>query len=284
MAMHFKKQEKTEAERKKSTERRGFYLALAVCLTAIGIAAWSTYDTVSGFLEPTGSESSASSSASTPRPTPEASAPVDDDPESAVSAGHAQGTVPEVSASTEAEPQEVNAPAEETPVEETAAEPTYTVSETLTRPVPGEVMTEFSDTPVYSETMRDYRVHAGTDYTAAHGETVHACANGIVKETHTDMLRGNMIVIEHGDYEVRYCGLGETFLVHEGDVVTAGQKRRASRPGICLRLKLSQTAPGIVLGARSLGVKMHRGCFLLLKNILLFTICSLIFLVSRSII
>lgn len=37
MAMHFKKQEKTEAERKKSTERRGFYLALAVCLTAIGI-------------------------------------------------------------------------------------------------------------------------------------------------------------------------------------------------------------------------------------------------------
>ena len=157
MAMHFKKQEKTEAERKKSTERRGFYLALAVCLTAIGIAAWSTYDTVSGFLEPTGSESSASSAASTPRPTPETSVPVDDDPESAVSAGHAQGTVPEVSASTEAEPQEVNAPAEETPVEETAVEPTYTVSETLTRPVPGEVMTEFSDTPVYSETMRDYR-------------------------------------------------------------------------------------------------------------------------------
>lgn len=95
MAMHFKKQEKTEAERKKSTERRGFYLALAVCLTAIGIAAWSTYDTVSGFLEPTGSESSASSAASTPRPTPETSVPVDDDPESAVSAGHAQGTVPE---------------------------------------------------------------------------------------------------------------------------------------------------------------------------------------------
>ena len=223
MAMHFKKQEKTEAERKKSTERRGFYLALAVCLTAIGIATWSTYDTVSGFLEPTGSESSASSAASTPRPTPETSVPVDDDPESTVSTGHAQGTAPEVSASTEAEPQEVNAPAEETPVEETAAEPTYTVSETLTRPVPGEVMTEFSDTPVYSETMRDYRVHAGTDYTAAHGETVHACANGIVKETHTDMLRGNMIVIEHGDYEVCYCGLGETFLVHEGDVVTAGQ-------------------------------------------------------------
>lgn len=131
MAMHFKKQEKTEAERKKSTERRGFYLALAVCLTAIGIAAWSTYDTVSGFWSPAGSESSASSAASTPRPTPETSVPVDDDPESAVSAGHAQGTVPEVSASTEAEPQEVNAPAEETPVEETAAEPTYTVSETL---------------------------------------------------------------------------------------------------------------------------------------------------------
>lgn len=234
MTMHLKNQEKTEAERKKSKERRGFYLALAVCLTAIGIAAWSTYDTVSGFLEPTGSESGASSSGTASRPTSETSTPADDDPESTVSFGHAQGAASEVTVEeieTEVEPEEADAaiedteetPAAETANEPTAAEPTYTVSETLTRPVMGEVTAEFSDTPVYSETMRDYRAHTGTDYSAAHGETVHACANGLVKETHTDMLRGNMIVIEHGEYEVRYCGLGETFLVHEGDVVSAGQ-------------------------------------------------------------
>ena len=28
------------------TRRNGFYLALAVCLVAVGIAAWSTYDAV----------------------------------------------------------------------------------------------------------------------------------------------------------------------------------------------------------------------------------------------
>ena len=32
--------------------RNGFYLALAVCLVAVGIAAWSTYDAVQGYMEP----------------------------------------------------------------------------------------------------------------------------------------------------------------------------------------------------------------------------------------
>ena len=50
----------------------------------------------------------------------------------------------------------MNAPAEETPVEETAAEPTYTVSETLTRPVPGEVMTEFSGQDIGSVTAAPF--------------------------------------------------------------------------------------------------------------------------------
>ena len=32
--------------------RNGFYLALAVCLVAVGVAAWSTYDAVNGVVEP----------------------------------------------------------------------------------------------------------------------------------------------------------------------------------------------------------------------------------------
>ena len=37
---------------KDKARRNGFYLALAVCLVAVGIAAWSTYDAVHGYLAP----------------------------------------------------------------------------------------------------------------------------------------------------------------------------------------------------------------------------------------
>ena len=33
--------------------RNGFYLALAVCLVAVGIAAWSTFDAVQGYISAT---------------------------------------------------------------------------------------------------------------------------------------------------------------------------------------------------------------------------------------
>ena len=96
------KNEKDTQGKKKSGEKRGFYIALAVCLAAVGIAAWSTYDTVSGFLEPVSSVDSgvsstvsSSSAAATARPTPEA-----DDPEDAVSGGHAQGTASSVQVET----------------------------------------------------------------------------------------------------------------------------------------------------------------------------------------
>lgn len=242
MAMDQKNEKDTQGKRK-SGEKRGFYIALAVCLAAIGIAAWSTYDTVSGFLEPvSGSAESTSSAAAVKAPAAKAT-PAADDPEDAVSGGHAQGTAPEVQV--EAEPEEpVTAPAEEpvaeetepadapaadgadgeTPAEETAVQPEYTVSVGFKRPVESDtLLLAYSEDPVYSETMRDYRAHLGADYAAAHGETVKAIANGLVKETYTDMLLGNIIVIEHGAYEVRYCGLGETFLVEPGEVVSAGQ-------------------------------------------------------------
>ena len=68
MAMDQKNEKDTQGKRK-SGEKRGFYIALAVCLAAIGIAAWSTYDTVSGFLEPvSGSAESTSSAAAVKAP------------------------------------------------------------------------------------------------------------------------------------------------------------------------------------------------------------------------
>ena len=82
--MHMKNEEKTP--KKKSQDKRGYYVALAICAAAIGIAAWSTYDTMSGFLEP--ADTSAENSAESAGSASEASA-AEDDPEATVSEGHA---------------------------------------------------------------------------------------------------------------------------------------------------------------------------------------------------
>ena len=122
-------------------------------------------------------------------------------------------------------PQPEREPAQEpeVPAEETAAAPETEPGEFLWPVASGEVLAAYTDAPVYSETMRDYRAHLGTDIAAEHGETVRAAAAGTVRETASDLLRGNFIVIEHGSYELTYCGLGETFLVEPGETVETGQ-------------------------------------------------------------
>ena len=231
--------------------KNGFYLALAVCLVAVGIAAWSTYDTVRSYLTSTNGTPSSSQVQETDKTS---SAPGkttsgrtrDDDPESprtaatpaparqtlgsvtnrnansrteadrvSESASSAGNELPEA-----AEPPEVSS---EPPLPVNA--PLYEISEELIFPLSsGEIPLAYSaGAPVYSQTMKDWRIHIGMDVKGESGEQVLACGNGQVKRTYTDRMLGNVVEIEHGDYEFYYCGLGENYLVKEGDIVTKGQ-------------------------------------------------------------
>ncbi len=204
------------------SQKSGFYLALAICLVAVGIAAWSTYEAVQGYLtaeenpiaedvrkniDPEDGENIVKV---TPKPTQK--------PESNSSGSAA--------ASSQAnEPQKADAPIkEETPVAENG--PLYLISEVMTVPVSSEeVIKPYSKgTPVFSPTMKDWRIHTGTDFKAAAGESVTASGNGIVKDVYTDTLLGNVVSVEHGDYVFYYCGLGENAEVEVGEIVSAGQK------------------------------------------------------------
>lgn len=220
--------------------RNGFYLALAVCLVAVGIAAWSTFDAVQGYIA-AGTDEGASSMNS----------PSDEDPEAPrapsatirPSAQPDRGTVQlatpkptlKPSASTPA-PSAPAAPTTAPAVQEDPAEedeepqvpvngPIYEVSTEMIYPVSSQEVDKpySSGAPVYSPTMKDWRIHAGTDLAAEAGEQVLACGNGIVRETYTDSMLGNVALIEHGDYDFYYCGLGENFLVSPGDMVSMGQ-------------------------------------------------------------
>ena len=215
--------------------RNGFYLALAVCLVAVGIAAWSTFDAVQGYISATEELESQGSSTSSRSDDPQAQkSPA---PASQPQAGAAKPTqaptatpkpratyVPKPSAPPEQEsPEPADTEPEEPQVPANA--PMYEISGEMIYPVSGETIQKAysAGAPVYSETMKDWRVHAGADFAAESGEQVLACGNGIVKETYTDSMLGNVVVIEHGDYLFSYCGLGENFLVEPEDVVTMGQ-------------------------------------------------------------
>ncbi|MBP5155309.1 MAG: M23 family metallopeptidase [Clostridia bacterium] len=73
------------------------------------------------------------------------------------------------------------------------------------RPVPGAVTKGYSmDTLVFSETMRDYRVHPGVDLEAAVGDDVVAFADGRVLSVENDYFYGTTVAVEHGYGAVSY--------------------------------------------------------------------------------
>ncbi len=70
---------------------------------------------------------------------------------------------------------------------------------TYVMPVSGN-MGEFDNKAiVFSETMKDYRVHNGVDIEAAAGTNVLAFASGTVKSVYDDALMGKVVEIDHGD-------------------------------------------------------------------------------------
>ena len=213
--------------------KNGFYLALAVCLVAVGIAAWSTYDAVQSTLstvEQTPVSAAASNSTEDPE-APRATARPSASPaaDNKSTAGKtAASRVTEAASSALPDTPAVSAaaiPEEEQEQVTPVTAPLYELSSEMIFPVSAAAVTKpySAGAPVYSATMKDWRIHVGTDFSADSGENVLACANGQVKETYSDVLLGNVVLIEHGDFLFAYCGLSENFQVSPGDIVTMGQ-------------------------------------------------------------
>jgi len=68
------------------------------------------------------------------------------------------------------------------------------------RPVDAEIGIGFSGTtPVFSETLNDWRLHQGVDYMTGVLETVYAASDGLVEDVYDDGLMGITVVILHPD-------------------------------------------------------------------------------------
>ncbi|MFI3326402.1 MAG: M23 family metallopeptidase [Clostridia bacterium] len=215
-----------------NSEKRSLFIALAVCLVAIGVASLGTYNSVTGFLDTQNVEESTE----TDDPMLESETITQDTEDVSKDEVEQNADEPneeeeETDNSSQSLTTDTNEESEtennESEVFETNSDITvssYTLNSTYSLPVDSVTILQgySGDELVYNATMKDYRTHNGVDIACVTGETVYAVNNGVVLETFYDLLLGNVVSVEHGDYEVWYCGLGSTFLVEAGEVITQG--------------------------------------------------------------
>lgn len=206
----------------KKNNSKGFYIALGVCLIAIGVAAWTTYDSVVNYASPSRNSASSAPAAQTNQ-TVSGIKVIASEPKSSSSEASSQSVSSAKPTNTKPEP---SAP-QSAPSRKPASQPSRPAAAqvlTFKYPVGSTVAQKFSgENPVYSKTMQDWRVHTGVDISAQQGDTVKASADGTVKDVLSDDSYGNMVVISHGSIDAYYCGLGQTS-VKKGDTVKQGQQ------------------------------------------------------------
>lgn len=214
------------AKDKRPTERVSFYIALSICMMAVGFAAWSAYLTLSGDAEP--SDNTYFSSLST---------------ENAAVAQEMTGvtveqtgaptvavTEPEVEEETKADRSFViseTKPADTEDVvrdeEPDSLQAVLRISDSLIYPVKSHQVTKaYSEDGVYNKTLRDYRAHTGCDFAAEEGENIYAMCGGIVKDISVSELYGVIIEVDCGDFSIYYCGVDSDLTVAKEDEISTG--------------------------------------------------------------
>ncbi|UZT82963.1 M23 family metallopeptidase [Caproicibacterium sp. BJN0003] len=179
---------------------RSFYVALGLCLAAVAVAGWTTYDSMVHYADNTAS--AAQNAANTV---------------SGVMVSSTSALVPEVPS--EAETSSVAS--EEETVSIVPAEAAVTQ---LNKPIQGDIITAFSESPVYYESLGDWRAHTGIDIAADEGVSVGAAADGSVSAVEDDPLYGTVVTVSHqGGMTTIYAGLSGAS-VKQGNQVKAGQE------------------------------------------------------------
>lgn len=190
---------------------KGFYIALGICMIAIGISAWTAISKTSGPPEINESNNTAQivSNGQTSKDT-EANTPQSDIPHTLSS-----DTVKENESSKE---DTVTSADTESVVEQTPTAGYFVY------PVVGEVIKKFSDSELqYSVTFNDMRLHLGIDIKAEAGTSVKSSGDGKVLEVKNDPELGYTVKIDHGNgITALYSGLAKAVAVKSGETVKSG--------------------------------------------------------------
>jgi murein DD-endopeptidase MepM/ murein hydrolase activator NlpD len=201
----------TNQPEKKKKKKKGahFYTAVAICILAVGVAGYTTYDSIKRFAGP---DEDALVSKTQQRYQVQTTIEPSDDEISSSSYDYSS-----VMSSLDSK-KDANVQAQETAAVAEVLTIIYPTSKDIIKGHSG-------DTPVFSKTLNDWRVHNGIDLAAEQGSKIKAITNGKVADIFNDELLGTTMVIEHdGGFTAFYSGLGETTLVNAGDTVESGQE------------------------------------------------------------
>lgn len=188
--------------------RRGFYIALAVCLAALGVAGWTALHNVTDYEDKTGSSLQQ----------------VDNQPFSMPA--YSLPSLPLSSAApVSSQTPSSRAVSSHRPTRTASkAKPAAAQVSKLALPIAGApTLQPYSESPVYSKTMQDWRAHTGLDFAADKGTAVVAAGAGTVLAVREDGAWGKMVTVQHSPTLVSlYCGLEES-KVQKGQSVSAGE-------------------------------------------------------------
>lgn len=184
---------------------RGFYMTVTICLCLIAAAVGAIYRSASNLMK---NYLVSEIVSTTEIATEKAEANKEDEPDTRTTALKVT------------EEQETETTAEKTTETENKQEQVLSYGNTsYIYPVSTEILKDYYDTPVYDETMDDWRVHKGIDFICEKGTSVFAVGAGKVVNVYADVSYGYCIEIDHGDFIARYCGLEQGTTVKIDDEV-----------------------------------------------------------------
>jgi murein DD-endopeptidase MepM/ murein hydrolase activator NlpD len=200
----------SEKKRRSKKERIGFYTALSICIVAVGMAAYSTYTSLSGVFGDNESESLAVNNIVT----------------------GVEETEKKTFAPTETaeKPTETEMKSTETEFIETEPKQTKTALQTMTSVKTSlsypldkrKVIKEYSEESVYNKTLNQWQAHTGVDFACDKGDNVYSMGDGEVRRIYNDDLLGKTIVVESSDYTAYYSGMSGNVKVEKGSTVKEG--------------------------------------------------------------
>lgn len=184
---------------------RGFYMTVTICLCLIAAAVGAVYRSASNLMK---DYLISEIVTTTQYATKQAEANKEDEPDTRTTA---QSTTEATTTETTTEQLTETTVSEEQVISYGNTSYVY--------PVSSEILKDYYDTPVYDETMDDWRVHKGIDFICDKGTSVLAVGAGKVTKVYADVSYGYCVEIDHGDFVARYCGLQQGTTVKIDDEV-----------------------------------------------------------------
>lgn len=200
-------------KRRSKREKIGFYTAFSICLIAVCMAVYSTYNTLT-VQNITDSTMPAATSAV------QVNEPLTGVTET-LAEPKLSMEIPTIAASEEALPNTTE-PSEDS--SRTALETMLSTDLSLSYPLDSNnVIREYSEKSVYFKTLNVWKPHTGVDFSGELGENVNAMTGGAITKVYDDKMFGKTVEISTNNVVCIYSGLGATY-VEKGDSVDTGEK------------------------------------------------------------